>query len=194
MKILNVQVYDLYESVIACRNAMRTTLPVYTETEFRESLKRAKKLCQTPAGSGHANFRKGIRVSFDIVYPSYLTPQMQRYSFFDIVSSNSKMHKIMEMDFDICCNEWVTEESKALMKRLIAEYKADKSEKNFMRVISNCPFGIELFMRVSTNYEQLATIYRQRKDHKLPEWREYFCKEFIPSLPYAEEFIMCTKQ
>lgn len=191
MKILNVQVYDLYESVIACRNAMRTTLPAYTETEFRESLKRAKKLCQTPSGSGHANFRTGIRVSFDIIYPNYITPEMQRYHWFDIVTSSSKMHKIMEMDFDYCCNEWVTYESKEQMKRLIQDYKEDQCEANFMRVISNCPMGIELFMRVSTNYEQLHTMYHQRKNHKLPEWREYFCKTFIPSLPYAKDLIIC---
>lgn len=191
MKITNVNVYDLVESVIACRNAMRTSPPVYTQTEFKESLVRAKKLCQTPSGSGHANFRTGIRVSFDLIYPNYISPEMQRYHWFDIVCSASKMHKIMEMDFDFCCNEWVTDESKAQMKRLIQAYKEDSSEANFMRVISNCPQGIELFMRVSTNYEQLHTIYHQRKNHKLPEWREYFCKEFIPSLPYAEDFIMC---
>ena len=34
------------------------------------------------------------------------------------------------------------------------------------------------------NYEVLANIYRQRKNHKLDEWRE-FCK-WIESLPYSE--------
>lgn len=194
MKITNVRVYDLEESVIACRNAMRTSLPHYTHREFRESLERAKKLCMTPSGSGHANFRTGIRVSFDIIYPNYISPEMQRYHWFDIVTSSSKMHRIMEMDFDYCCNEWVTQETKDQMKRLIQAYKENNTEDNFMRVISNCPQGIELFMRISTNYEQLHTIYHQRKHHKLPEWRETFCKEFIPSLPFAEEFIICEKK
>lgn len=189
MDIRNVRVYDLKESVIACRNAMRLQPAEYTEEEFEASLPRAIKLCRTPSGSGHANFRTGIRVSFDIEYPGYISPQMQRYHFYDIVSSMSKMHKIMEMDFDVCCNEWVADETKALMKRLIAEYKADKSEDNFMRVISNCPYGINLWMRVSTNYEQLATIYRQRKSHMLKDWREFI--EWIKTLPLAEELIIC---
>ena len=34
------------------------------------------------------------------------------------------------------------------------------------------------------NYEVLIDIYRQRKNHKLDEWRE-FCK-WIESLPYSE--------
>lgn len=59
----------------------------------------------------------------------------------------------------------------------------------YMRIISNCPMGAELTVHVSTNYEQLATIYRQRKNHKLKEdWGE-FCK-FIEQLPYAEELII----
>lgn len=189
MKITNVKVYDLKESVIACRNAMRLTPAEYSDDEFQASLPRAIKLCKTPSGSGHANFRTGIRVSFDIEYPGYISPQMQRYHWFDIVSSMSKMHKITEMDFYECCNEYVTTESKAQMSRLIWDYKHSPTEENFMRVISNCPYGILLTMRVSTNYEQLATIYRQRKAHKLKDWREFI--EWIKTLPYAKELIIC---
>ena len=60
----------------------------------------------------------------------------------------------------------------------------------YMRIISNCPMGAELWVHCSTNYEQLATIYRQRKNHKLKEdWGE-FCA-WIESLPYAKELIIC---
>ena len=41
--ISNVKVYDLEESVIAARNAMRLTPPEYTEEEFNKSLERAMK-------------------------------------------------------------------------------------------------------------------------------------------------------
>lgn len=190
MKISNVKVYDLKESVIACRNAVRLELPEYTEEEFQHSLNRAVKLCQVARGEVkcHANFRTGIRVSFDIVYPNYMSPEMQRYHWFDIVTSSSKMHRIMQMDFDKCCNQWVTAKTISQMKRLIKQYNDDRTEENFMTVLSNCPLGIQLFMRVSTNYEQLHTIYLQRKHHKLPEWRE-FCK-WIKTLPYAEELLI----
>lgn len=193
MKVTNVQVYDLKESVIACRNAMRLVPPEYTDEEFEKSFERAKKLCQASTGEVrcHANFRTGIRVSFDIEYPNYISPEMQRYHWYDIVTSSSKMHRLVQMDFDKCCNKWVTEETKWQMKQLISEYNNDKSEDNFMRVLSNCPQGVMLFMRVSTNYEQLRTIYLQRKSHRLPEWRS-FCK-WIENLPYANELIICKQ-
>lgn len=49
----NVRVYDLKESVIACRNAMRITPPEYTQEEFEKSLPRAIQLANTTNGSGH---------------------------------------------------------------------------------------------------------------------------------------------
>ena len=60
----------------------------------------------------------------------------------------------------------------------------------YMRIISNCPMGAELWVHVSTNYEQLATIYKQRKNHKLKEDWGYFCK-WVENLPYAKELIIC---
>ena len=187
----NVRVYDLKESVIASGFAMRTVKPEYTEEEFEKSLPRAIKLAKAGGGSGHSNFRKGIRVSFDIKYPGYFTPELQRYGFVDIVTSSSKMHRLVKMDMDACFNKYVTDISKNQMKELIAAYNEEQTYENFMSVLSNCPQGVELFMRCSTNYEQLATIYRQRRHHRLREdWVEGFCADFINKLPYAKELIL----
>lgn len=194
VEITNVMVYDLKESVIASRNAMRLTPPEYTQEEFEVSLKRAATLAQAKRGSGHDNWLKGVRVSFDIKYPGYFTPELQRYNFMDIVTSSSKMHRIMQMDMDACFNKYVTDFSKSQMKTLIEEYNQNATYENFMKVVSNCPMGVELFMRCSTNYLQLKTIYHQRRNHKLREdWGEAFCKGFIEQLPYAQEFI-CGKE
>lgn len=191
VEISNIKVYDLKESVIASGFAMRTAKPEYTDEEFERSLPRAIKLAKAGGGSGHSNFRKGIRVSFDIKYPGYFTPELQRYGFVDIVTSSSKMHRLAKMDMDACFNKYVTEYSKNQMKDLIADYNANPSYENFMTLLSNCPHGVELFMRCSTNYEQLATIYRQRKTHRLKEdWVEGFCKNFIETLPYSRELIL----
>jgi hypothetical protein len=197
LNISNIKVYDLKESVIASRNAMRTEMPEYTDEEFNNSLPRAISLAKCGGGSGHSNFRKGIRVSFDIKYPNYFSPELQRYHFFDIVTSSSKMHKLTSMDMDACFNEYVTQESKDQMKRLLDDYsKAETNDDKytcFMRLLSNCPQGIELFMRVTTNYEQLATIYRQRRNHRLREDWGAFCN-MIESLPYAKELIICDDE
>lgn len=188
--ITNIKVYDLLESVVSCRNAMRVAPPQYTQEEFDQSLPRAITLAKAGGGSGHSNFRKGIRVSFDIRYPCYLSPELQRYNFVDIVCSSSKMHRLAAMDMDLCCNQYVTETSKSQMRALVDRYNTTKSYEDFMAMLSNCPQGLELFMRCSTNYEQLATIYRQRKNHRLKEDWGAFC-DFIESLPYAKELIIC---
>lgn len=217
VEISNVKIYDLKESVIACRNAMRLTPPEYTEDEFKKSLPRAIQLAKCGGGSGHSNFRKGIRVSFDIKYPNYISPELQRYGFVDIVSSSSKMHRLMEMDLDFACNKYVPQVFIDEMRKLVDRYKGIKDSPEyhkdlftlrdgtqvkvqnkqqalyyaFMQCISACPQGIELFMRCSTNYEQLATIYRQRRHHKLKEdWVDGFCKDFIEKLPFAKELIL----
>lgn len=189
LTIKNVKVYDLKESVIASRNALRVDLPDYSEEEFIKSLERAKKLANAPAGSGEQTFLSGIRVSFDIIYPNYISPELQRYHWIDIVTSSSKMHKIMKMDMDYCFNKYVTAESKIQMKELVENYNNAPCYEHFMLVISNCPQGIELFMRVSTNYLQLKTIYRQRRHHKLKEDWGAFCS-FVETLPFANEFII----
>lgn len=193
--ISNVKVYDLKESVIACRNAMRLTLPEYSDAEFEKSLPRAIKLVQTSKNGDvkcHDNFLVGVRVSFDIKYPNYFSPEFQRYHFADIVTSSSKIHRLAHMDMDGCFNEYVCVGAKEMMKELLNIYNANKSYENYMRLLSNCPLGVELFMRVSTNYKQLQTIYFQRRHHKLQEDWGAVC-DMIESLPFAHQLIIGDK-
>lgn len=215
LEISNIKVYDLEESVIACRNAMRTEMPEYTKEEFEASLPRAIALANTPNGSGHQTFLSGIRVSFDIKYPNYISPELQRYHWIDIVTSSSKMHRLLKMDLDKSCNKYVTPTQIKELQELIDNYNklvedetshckfilrdGSRIEANthkmclyyqWMHIISNCPLGLELFMRVSTNYLQLRTIVHQRRNHKLVEDWGAFC-EFVESLPYAKEFGLC---
>lgn len=188
LEIRNARVYDLEESVIACRNAMRTELADMSKEEFVKSLDRAIKLANSPSGSGHQTFLSGIRVSFDLIYPNYISPELQRYHWIDIVCSSSKMHRLVKMDMDKCFNKYVTQESREQMKELVELYNNAPTYENFMLLVSNCPQGIELFMRVSTNYLQLRTIVRQRHNHKLKEdWGNLIA--FCRTLPYANEFI-----
>lgn len=192
LRVTNVKVYDLEESIIACRNAMRIEPAIYSQKEFAKSLERARKLAATETGSGHQTFLSGIRVSFDLIYPNYISPELQRYHWIDIVTSSSKMHTLSKMaDDPDRYNKYVNQASLDNMKALMDEFNraesADERYDAFMRLVSNCPQGIELFMRVSTNYLQLKTIYAQRKNHKLREdWVEGFCENFIEKLPYSE--------
>ena len=221
LTISNWNVYDLKESVIASGNAMRLEPAEYTDEEFLKGLVRMKKLVQASKSGNvrcHDNALTGIRVSFDVLYPQYWTPEFQRYHFADIVTSSSKMHRLLKMDLDKACNKYVTQEVIDLVNKYINLYnwineheleeisesewhihlrgeninttsKQDALYYAWMKVISNCPLGLQLFMRVSTNYKQLQTIYFQRKNHRLKEDWSAFCK-FIEELPYAKELII----
>jgi hypothetical protein len=190
--ITNVKVYDLIESVVASGNAMRLTPVEYSDEEFQKGLKRMVRLVKSSKNTDvhcHDNALTGIRVSFDITYPQYWTPEFQRYHFADIVTSSSKMHRLSKMDLSLACNKYVDVNIIKIVQEKIDAYNDNPNYTNFMEMISNCPLGLELFMRVSTNYKQLQTIYHQRKNHKLKEdWGE-FCR-MIENLPYFDELIL----
>jgi len=187
-KIKNLKVYGLDESVIRSGLPMRTAEPEMKEPKLRD-YDRGQKLVKAKSGSGHDSFLKGIIVQFDIKYPQYLTPQMQRYHWFNIISSQSKMHCLTKGEFEY--NEYVLPEIYEEFEFLLEKYNDDftgGSYEQFMKCISNCPMGLELWMGITTNYLQLKTIYHQRKNHKLKEdWGE-ICK-MIEKLPYFKEFI-----
>ena len=59
-----------------------------------------------------------------------------------------------------------------------------KDKKYWWQMIQLLPSSYNQTRNVMLNYEVLANIYRQRKNHKLDEWRDV-CK-WIESLPYSE--------
>ena len=192
LTILDVKVYDLFESVISSFNAMRLEPVEYTQEEFQKGLKRMARLVKTSQSGNihcHDNALTGIRVSIDLKYPQYWSMEFQRYHFADIVTSSSKMHRLCKMDLSRSCNQYVDSRVLEVMREKVEKYNQDQTYENFMNVISNCPMGLELFMRVSTNYKQLQTIYFQRKNHKLQEDWGAFCK-MIEDLPYFKELIL----
>ena len=212
VEIKNIEVYELWESIIASRNAMRIEpakqitldkdiIGVHKGTkaealmrwgvdEVEQSLKRAIKLASARSNSGHPNFLTGIRVSFDIKYPNYFTPELQRYNWIDIVTSNSKMHQLAEIVVQPTdpYNQYVTEEVKAIVLDLAHKFKQEPTYENRIKLLSNTPLGFEQFMRISTNYMQLRNIYHQRKNHRLKEDWGAFCA-IVEALPFFNEFI-----
>lgn len=221
LEINRVKVYDLKESVIASGNAMRLNPVEYTEEEFQKGLARMSRLVRTSRSGNircHDNALTGIRVSFDMKYTQYITKQLQRYHWFDYVSSSSLMHRLVKMDLDQASNKYVSKEIIDFVNDYIDLYNHLLEEKQlgsytkhiftlrdgtkikcenvedalytcYMIILSNCPMGAELFVRISTNYKQLQTMYFQRKNHKLKEDWGAFC-EMIESLPYFSELIL----
>ena len=191
IRIINARCYDLHESLVASGYPMLTKVVPRDSNE--SDVKRAIKLANTPAGSGHSNFLCGIRVSFDLTIPRYMWQEAQRYHWFDIVSSQSTMHKIAQMD--LLERENYTEEildtTMMLLCELQAAYEANKTEENFRELKAAIPEGLLLTARISTSYAQLKTMYAQRvkTPHRLNEWLLF--GQWMLELPYGKELIAC---
>ena len=98
------------------------------------------------------------------------------------------MHRITQFDVAAQTNEYVDTELLAIVARLIDEYNADPTPERYLQVLYSVPSGFKLTARLTTNYRQLKTIYYQRRNHRLPEWRT-FCK-WIETLPYFKEVVL----
>ena len=68
--------------------------------------------------------------------------------------------------------------------RMMPVYMRITAPLYWWQMIQLLPSSYNQTRNVMLNYEVLANIYRQRKGHKLDEWRE-FCN-WIESLPYSE--------
>jgi hypothetical protein len=173
----NCAVYGIADSVKASKYPMA----VDTENCSPVITDRVIQLAGCAPGTGHDQFLTGIIVQFDLTFSIKAWVEAERYHFFDFVSSQSTMHRITSFDLNAQCNDYVSPYTVGHCQVLIDQYKADPTPENYLRVLYNIPVGFRLTARMTTNYRQLKTIYQQRKNHRLPEWRE-FCK-WMETLP-----------
>lgn len=180
MVVSNVEVYGLERSIKESKYPMSVNPAECTE----ELTDRQIKLANTPKGSGHDNFLCGILVRFDLTFTIKAWTEAERYHFFDIVSSQSTMHRISKFDLNEQYIGYVDERIIAIMNELKDRYNETQDQEDYLRLLYSNPCGFRLTAAMSTNYRQLKTIYSQRRFHRLPEWRE-FC-EWILTLPHSE--------
>ncbi len=174
IKIENQAVYGLDESIQA------SGLPMLTDHHsIKDAYKRAAKLGSCRPGTGHDCYLKGVTVQADITAPQYWWLQFQRYHFADIISSQSKMHRLFQMNLDTQLSPGVNLTAKKALTEAMRAYHEGYITYNDM--MANVPMGLMLKARITTNYLQLKTMYQQRKNHKLTEWKA-FCV-WITELP-----------
>jgi hypothetical protein len=183
MIVQNVKIYDLEESIKASKYPMATD----TESVNSDVTNTVKKLAQSGKGEGHDQFLTGIRVNFDVTFTVKCWVEAERYRFLEFVSSQSTMHRISKFDLDNQYNEYVDPRIIEIMNQLKDKYNQTGDKQDYLRLLYSNPCGFKLTARLTTNYRCLKTVYSQRKDHRLPEWRE-FCN-WIESLPFASELI-----
>ena len=211
MKIDNVKIYDLEESIIASGYPMRTTAEM-REVEDKD-IKRAINLSKAASAENgaHGQYLTDIRVAVDLTCSNKMWVEAERYRFLEFVSSQSTMHRITKFDLRNQYNEYVDTRVIGIMEEKVRQYNdlvevvqeidpADENTKasydklmkqKYLEILYTNPAGFELTARMTTNYRCLKNIYVQRKNHRLPEWRA-FC-QWIETLPYAKELILCDE-
>ena len=207
MKLENIKVYDLEESLVASGYPMRTVLTPREPDE--KDIKRGLSLTKASTGNGaHGQWLTGVRVAFDLTCTNKMWVEAERYRFLEFVSSQSTMHRICKFDLDKAYCKYVDPRVINIMKEKVAEYnklqetfsalpdgvseelRKDYQElikKKYLEILYTNPAGFELTARMTTNYRCLLNIYIQRWDHRLPEWRE-FCAKLL-ELPHFSELV-----
>lgn len=184
MKVTNTKIYGL-ENAIRC-----SKFPMATNTDELNSdvTNTVVNLGNAAIGSGHSQFLTGIVVQFDLTFSNKAWVELQRYHFIDFISSQSTMHRISKFDLSKQYNEYVDDRIITIMNELKDKYNETQDKEDYLKLLYSNPCGFQLTAGMTTNYQQLKTIYSQRKNHRLPEWRE-FCK-WIEELDMFKELCL----
>lgn len=155
------------------------------------------------AGTEHRKFMRMITVYVDITAPLYWWKEFDTYKIGTVCNSCSTMHKIHSKEFtwDDFSHEHLThtdafhmdanEDALNALQVVInalnynrKKYLETKDKTYWWQMIQLLPSSYNQKRTVMLNYEVLANMYHQRKNHKLDEWRT-FC-EWIKTLPCSE--------
>lgn len=197
--ISNVEVYGFESAVKGAKYSYATDTNAVTDEVTKTTLS----LANSKAGSGHDQFMTGIIVQFDLTFSNKAWVEAERYKFLNFISSQSTMHRITKFNLDDAYMEYVDPRIITIMKEKVEAYNTLQKEmtlaKNegkdvsemmkelntkYLELLYSNPAGFRLTAKMTTNYRALKTIYHQRKDHRLPEWRA-FC-EWVKTLPHSE--------
>lgn len=194
--ISNVEIHGLNRAICTAKYPKAVNL-----SQLNNELTKGIKACANcETGEGHDNFLKGIIVQFDLTFSNKAWVEAERYHFLDFISSQSTMHKITKFNIKDQCNQYVDPRIIDIVQEKINEYnrlsalnlKNEPSKERreilnelYLEILYNVPAGFELTAGMTTNYQQLKTIYQQRRHHLLPDW-QIFC-DWCETLPLFKE-------
>jgi hypothetical protein len=121
-------------------------------------------------GGGHDKFMRQIWIWVEVRAPLYWWKQFDQYKF-AVTQSESTMHTILkeeisEDDFEIAVSDTILMDLNNL--RTLA---AGGDKLAWRQLINNLPQGYLQARMITMNYATAHEIWKQRKDHKLVEWR-----------------------
>lgn len=158
------------------------------------------KLMQTlfKGGTEHRKYLRQIFVSMDITAPLYWWKEFDTYKVGTVSNSCSTMHKIAAKDFEFAdfSHEHLLASPKTTLYATINELnswrelylgRTDPEEKKecWWQMIQLLPSSYNQRRTITMNYENVFTILRQRRGHKLDEWNT-LC-DIFETLPYVKE-------
>ena len=134
------------------------------------------------AGSDHRKFLRQIFVSVDITAPLYWWKEYDTYKVGTVANSTSTMHKIHANPFsraDFSC-ERMSETALNCLDAVIEtievariKYTQTHDVQYWDDMIQLLPSSYNQTRTCTMNYENLINMYYARRNHKLPEWREF---------------------
>lgn len=144
----------------------------------RKCIERAIRLGNSPAGSGHDCYLKGITILVDWYCTQTVHRQLLRYSHVEVVSSMSLMHSQKDIINDDFLMQNVAPDTTEMLRSKLKEGKT---------IVYDIPMGVLLGVSFRISFMTAKTIYQQRKNHPLREWRD-FCTA-LEDVPYFD--ILC---
>lgn len=181
--VSHAHVYGLENSIRRAKFPMAVD-PDLLNSELTDGI---SGLAKSKPGEGHDQWLTGVIVQFDLTFSNKVWVEAERYHFFDFISSQSTMHRIARFDYDLSYVKYVDQRVIEIMKEKLDVYNnasEDEKTERYLELLYTNPAGFLLTAGMTTNYRQLKTIYHQRKNHRLPEWR-MFCR-WIEKLPYSD--------
>lgn len=203
IRIDNLQTYGFDVATLGMRNAMESWRLHDTEGNIigNNDLKLIKQL--TKAGPDHRKVLRQMLVSFNVTAPLYWYKEFDTYKVGVTTNSTSTMHKLCSRpltihDFsfeDMHENEFIVNVVLDNLNTRIKDYKEGmKQNKSLWRtIIQLLPCSYNQTRTVTTNYEVILNMYKQRRYHKLSEWQE-FCVYMYDNLPYFKDLIDCLEE
>lgn len=183
-------VEGIYEPAIECKEVLEKSAFCVGENDYDLMMRLVE------AGPEHAKYRRMIVVYADVTAPLYWWKEYDTYKVGTVANSCSTMHKITAKQFDLqdFSYEHLTDVMVYMLRETVstlnfwrALYNSADSEARrkecWWQMIQLLPSSYNQKRTIMLNYEVLANIYKQRKNHKLDEWTE-FCK-WIEDLPYS---------
>ena len=164
-------------------------------------------------GTEHRKLLRQIMVSVDITAPLYWWKEADTYKVGTTANSTSTMHKLASTPITLDCFETDDYDDMVdifnnpspmeyplhdfiscadgfldMLESLRVKYNETKDKRYWKELIRWLPNGWLQTRTITMNYENLRSMYHQRKGHKLSEWHS-FC-EWVEGLPYAKELII----